>query len=211
VGDYIKHGGKLAAGDIRLSLMIDVAAGLEHLHAFEVLHGDLCGKNIMVNDKGRAILIDFGCSKSLANEKSATTSDGWGHWQFKAPELVLRSLEPYKKTVKTDIYAFGSVMLQIASGEWPLKHVSNEDKHRERSKEDDPELAGLFMSRPEDYRQVPENSPLWSLMKNSWKIEPTDRPKLESILQDLRRYQSERIRTERGARSSQMTFDSASI
>ncbi|KAJ7862987.1 kinase-like domain-containing protein, partial [Mycena leptocephala] len=43
-----------------MSLLNDVIQGLMYLHSQNVVHGDLCGRNILIDHDGHARLTDFG-------------------------------------------------------------------------------------------------------------------------------------------------------
>ncbi|KAF8174662.1 kinase-like domain-containing protein, partial [Mycena galopus ATCC 62051] len=49
----------------RLSLILDVALGLEYLHKQKVVHGDLKGINILITPSRRACIADFGLSSII--------------------------------------------------------------------------------------------------------------------------------------------------
>ncbi|KAJ7229243.1 kinase-like domain-containing protein [Mycena rebaudengoi] len=51
-------------------LLSEIAQGLEHLHSRDIVHGDLRGVNILINDQWRACLADFG----LTSFSDATTT-----------------------------------------------------------------------------------------------------------------------------------------
>ncbi|OCH91151.1 kinase-like protein [Obba rivulosa] len=44
----------------RLTLLVDIVAGLSDLHNMDIIHGDLKGSNILINGQHRACLCDFG-------------------------------------------------------------------------------------------------------------------------------------------------------
>lgn len=69
--------------------------------------------NILVNEAGRAVIIDFGVSKDSILDNQATTSSfgGGGHWRYQAPELLLDG----DKTLSTDVFGFGCVALEVSS------------------------------------------------------------------------------------------------
>jgi serine/threonine protein kinase len=46
----------------RSRMVKDVGAGLCYLHSVRVVHGDITGANILIDEGGRARLIDFGLS-----------------------------------------------------------------------------------------------------------------------------------------------------
>ncbi|EJD48436.1 kinase-like protein, partial [Auricularia subglabra TFB-10046 SS5] len=106
-----------------LGLVIQVAEGLRYLHDNAgIVHGDLKCQNILISGRGDAVLADFGLSTpttKLESDATTCTTIRWqGTLQFSAPEL-LGSLsdddrrQMRSKTVKTDIYAFGMLMLQV--------------------------------------------------------------------------------------------------
>jgi len=66
--DYIlkleKINGKTLEEDFRLDKLKDVGENLEKLHELGLIHGDLTTKNIILNENGEPVLIDFGLSKN---------------------------------------------------------------------------------------------------------------------------------------------------
>ncbi|KIJ26364.1 hypothetical protein M422DRAFT_132475, partial [Sphaerobolus stellatus SS14] len=77
--------------------------GLNHLHSYGIVHGDLKGENVLVSSDGTPCLADFGLSKS-SNEHGFTTTtpiSGSIHWM--APELLRNE----KTTVESGIWVFG--------------------------------------------------------------------------------------------------------
>jgi len=75
----------------RLSLILDVALGLEYLHEQKIVHGDLKGINILVTPSRRACIADFGLS-SIVNAMTSrlptsTAPARGGTARYQAPEL----------------------------------------------------------------------------------------------------------------------------
>ncbi|KAJ7504616.1 kinase-like domain-containing protein [Mycena galericulata] len=64
------------AGINRLTLVLDVAIGLEHLHSLKLVHGDLKAINVLVTRSGRAVLADFGLSSVAMDSKIPDNSFG---------------------------------------------------------------------------------------------------------------------------------------
>jgi len=104
----------------RLQLLLDVACALRYLHAQapKVVHGDLKGSNILVeNAMPRAKLVDFGLSRLLT--KSVRPMGGTMEWM--APELVLdRARKPQPSA---DVFSCGRVAHMIIACRKPLQGI----------------------------------------------------------------------------------------
>ncbi|KAF9227031.1 kinase-like protein [Gyrodon lividus] len=116
----------------KLSLLRDVANGLQYLHSQTpaVVHGDLHTGNVLIDNDGRACLTDFGLSLVIQefSETSYLQSSVCGNLHYAAPELVnalAQSTGPlaYPKE-PADIYSFGCIMMRVLTGEHPFKGVN---------------------------------------------------------------------------------------
>ncbi|KAF8140742.1 kinase-like domain-containing protein [Mycena galopus ATCC 62051] len=95
----------------RLSLILDVAFGLEYLHGQKIVHGDLKGINILVTPSRRACIADFGVS-SIANAMTvrfthSTAKAQGGTARYQAPENLRGDRENH---TGSDVYAFACVL-----------------------------------------------------------------------------------------------------
>lgn len=55
-------------------ILVETIVLIEKLHSANILHGDICATNILIDSKGHLLLIDFGLSMQLPN-KRATEGD----------------------------------------------------------------------------------------------------------------------------------------
>ncbi|OJA21366.1 hypothetical protein AZE42_11892, partial [Rhizopogon vesiculosus] len=92
-------------------LVQQVAAGLCYLHGKDVVHGDLTGTNILVDDSGNLRLADFGLSMIVTESGNLTFGSlQTGNTRWMAPEFVDFPDEsdgpqsPKKATKTGDIY-----------------------------------------------------------------------------------------------------------
>ncbi|KAG6806834.1 hypothetical protein H0H92_009900 [Tricholoma furcatifolium] len=114
---------------LRLPLALDVASGLSYLHEDGIIHGDLKGLNVLIDDAGRARLADFGLSGIADSKIPAWTSQSSGASRggtvaWKAPELFdPHSVENAKNTKESDVYAWGCVAYEIFTGDIPPDNV----------------------------------------------------------------------------------------
>ncbi|KAJ7279128.1 kinase-like domain-containing protein [Mycena rebaudengoi] len=97
-------------------LLSEIAQGLEYLHSRKIVHGDLRGANILINDEWSACLADFGLT-SLSDTTTAThTSNRAGSIRWMAPELIDPDRfghRQFTRTPASDVYAFGCVCLEV--------------------------------------------------------------------------------------------------
>ncbi|KAF9449199.1 kinase-like protein [Macrolepiota fuliginosa MF-IS2] len=105
----------------RKPLVCDIARGLEYLHGQDVVHGDLKGTNILVDNMGRACIADFG-SSSFQTDMSLslmTTTNSTAHRadRWAAPELSEDTPKPNKLT---DIWSVGCVFFEVLTGLLPF-------------------------------------------------------------------------------------------
>jgi serine/threonine protein kinase len=111
----------------RYSLALDVARGMEHLHARRIVHGDLKPGNVLVHGAGpagrRAVVSDFGLSSiscvSLSTVTAVATaaatalqsaSAGMSFW-YSPPELLDNHATAH--AAAGDVYAFGVVLWEV--------------------------------------------------------------------------------------------------
>ena len=106
-----------------LHLGIQILTALAEAHEQGIVHRDLKPGNIMVTPKGQAKVLDFGLAKlrQHANEESTaddlnSTALGVGTLPYMAPEQ-LRGLPA---DARSDIYAAGTVLYQMATGQRPF-------------------------------------------------------------------------------------------
>ncbi|KAJ7464210.1 kinase-like domain-containing protein, partial [Mycena galericulata] len=93
----------------------DVSRGLRYLHENNIVHGDLCGRNILIDDFGRACLTDFGLAAFIESDTSIKSSTRSGSDRWMAPELLI--VPPggtFRRTPASDIWAFSCATAKCA-------------------------------------------------------------------------------------------------
>ncbi|KAJ7229443.1 kinase-like domain-containing protein, partial [Mycena rebaudengoi] len=91
-------------------LLYEIVQGLAYLHSSRIVHGDLRGTNILINEDWSACLADFGLS-IVDNATFSTTTNRGGSLYWMAPELLVPDQFGLKfaLTPASDVYAFGCV------------------------------------------------------------------------------------------------------
>ncbi|GER32332.1 mitogen-activated protein kinase kinase kinase [Striga asiatica] len=90
--------------------------GLEYLHANKIMHRDIKGANILVDNKACIKLADFGASKrveALITVTGAKSMKGTPYWM--APEVIVQSGHSFS----ADIWSVGCTVIEMATGKAP--------------------------------------------------------------------------------------------
>ncbi|WOK99803.1 hypothetical protein Cni_G08515 [Canna indica] len=104
---------------LRLKIAIGAARGLAFLHTSEkqVIYRDFKSSNILLDSNYTAKLSDFGLAKhGPAGEDSHVTTRVMGTFGYAAPEYVATG----HLYVKSDVYGFGVLLLEMLSGQRAL-------------------------------------------------------------------------------------------
>ncbi len=97
-------------------LAAEIAAGLDALHARGIVHRDVKPSNVMLDERGRAALTDFGLAKGLAFTVLTRPGQMMGTLDYIAPELV----KGEEASAASDIYALGGVVYECLTGAPPF-------------------------------------------------------------------------------------------
>ncbi|CAN6191387.1 unnamed protein product [Urochloa humidicola] len=99
----------------RWQVAVDVARALAYLHGdcrAKVVHLDVKPENILLDDRHRGLLSDFGLATMMGKEQSRVVTTVRGTAGYLAPEWLLGA----GATEKCDVYSFGMVLMEILGG-----------------------------------------------------------------------------------------------
>ena len=115
--DYIKEG-KVFTIDEVVRIGADLAQAVQSLHSQDAIHLDVKPENILIDEKGKLTLIDFGLSHHarypdlLAEEMRK----GIGSAPYISPEQVAG----VRSDSRSDIFSIGVIMYELLTGELPF-------------------------------------------------------------------------------------------
>ena len=104
--------------DLRFAirLCLEIASGLDALHAQGLVHRDLKPGNILLDNGQTAFITDFGLAKQRDASVLTMPGQALGSMDYMAPEQIRgREVSP-----ATDVYAFGCVMSECMCGHPPF-------------------------------------------------------------------------------------------
>ena len=119
--------------DRALRIFGEVAAGLEHAHRKAIVHRDVKPANVMLDEGGRSLLLDFGIAKALSASGGHLSISGQiiGSLEYMSPEQAsgARAID-----ARCDIYSLGVVGFEMLTGRLPFAGGTVQefvDQHRE--------------------------------------------------------------------------------
>jgi serine/threonine-protein kinase len=96
---------------------IDLCRALAAVHRIGVLHGDIKAHNVMREDGGRTVLMDFGTSRDLNRRPPGPGGDFAGTPLYLAPEVFAGS----SRTMQSEIYSLGVLLYFLVTGAHPFE------------------------------------------------------------------------------------------
>ena len=179
--------------DIRLKIAIGAARGLAFLHTSEkVIYRDFKASNILLDGSYNAKISDFGLAKlGPSASQSHVTTRVMGTHGYAAPEYVATG----HLYVKSDVYGFGVVLVEILTGLRALdsNRPSGQHKLTEWVKpylHDRRKLKGIMDSRLEGKFPSKAAFRIAQLSMKCLASEPKHRPSMKDVLENLERIQA---------------------
>ena len=108
-----------------LPVLISIAEALAAAHERGIVHRDLKPENVIRRDDGQIKVLDFGLARPIEPGQMSQLTQGFviGTPGYMAPEQMTPGAEI---DVRTDIFAFGVLAWELATGELPTAGFSRE-------------------------------------------------------------------------------------
>ncbi|KAI4963901.1 hypothetical protein ZWY2020_008696 [Hordeum vulgare] len=100
----------------RMRIALGAARGLEYLHEHcnpKIIHRDVKAANVLLDGNFEAVIGDFGLAKMMDMGRNTVTTGVRGTMGHIAPEYFKTG----RPSVKTDIFGYGVMLLEIVTGE----------------------------------------------------------------------------------------------
>ncbi|KAJ8085074.1 hypothetical protein PM082_003856 [Marasmius tenuissimus] len=187
----------------RLTAILEISAGMAYLHEQKVVHADIKGANVLVDERGSCRLADFGLARMVTetmNLARTNTHDHKGSLRWMAPELF--HLGDGATTLNADgegqirndrftrdIYAFACTVLEIITGKPPFADIVDPTVMFQVT------ILKARPPRPSSEFWCPDV--IWAMVRDCWAQQVKDRPKASEVhgfllrLVDLRHNNSE--------------------
>ncbi len=115
--ELIKSDGELTIERIT-DISIQICEGLNESHSKGITHRDIKPENILIDEKGKVKIVDFGLAKITNVSKELTKqSSTLGTIKYMSPEQIRNQ----KVDQRTDIWSFGVILYEMITGKYPFK------------------------------------------------------------------------------------------
>ncbi|CDQ88947.1 unnamed protein product [Oncorhynchus mykiss] len=160
--DYLRECNREEVNAVVLLYMAtQISSAMEYLERKNFIHRDLAARNCLVGENHLVKVADFGLSRLMTGDTYTAHAGAKFPIKWTAPE----SLAYNKFSIKSDVWAFGVLLWEIATyGMSPYPGI---------------DLSQVYELLEKDYRMDrPEGCPekVYQLMRACWKWNPAERP-----------------------------------
>lgn len=145
--------------DLR-GVALQVADGLDAVHAAGLLHRDVKPANVFATNKGRIVLMDFGLALDPGRAKLTSQGGLVGTMNYMSPEAMRG--DPV--TPASDWYSWGATVFYLLEGRVPFARAQI--------------IGGLTAENPPEpeFKKAAPDSPAAAVLRRSLRWDPADRP-----------------------------------
>jgi len=151
----------------------ELAEALAYAHSQGVIHRDIKPQNVMIDDEGRAKLMDFGIARLMDAQTLTSEGDVLGTVAYMSPEQASsRRIGP-----ASDVYSLGIVLYELLAGFNPVRgHTPAET------------MANVVAGRIEPLEEVRPDLPrgLTDAVAAAIETEAAERPSAAAVAAELR-------------------------
>jgi len=172
-------GGQLSV-DLIIDLAVKIGCSLEETHSSGLIHGAVNPRSIIVDDRNRVRLVDFGMVAINGDAKSVQVAGEFKVTAYLSPEQVRRG----RAEKHSDIFSFGAVLYQIVTDRVAFLRTDPEATLRAITDEAPHDMLELRSDLPPAMNKV--------IMRALEKVPEKRYAGIRDMLSDLERIQQER-------------------
>ncbi|KAK3601267.1 hypothetical protein CHS0354_040447 [Potamilus streckersoni] len=190
LSSYLRtHRGKETSPSLqtRLSILLDIVKGMEHLTSKKIVHGDLTSSNVLLSKSLMAKVCDFGWGKEQDQDQSPyirNSTKAQFHYLWCSPEV----LKEKSYSISSDVWSFGVTAWEVYTDAEEPKLPEMEQQYKSLSEMELLHRCLMKECRLTRPQMCPKN--IYSdVLKPCWECEMEKRPtftdlrrKLESLL-----------------------------
>lgn len=164
-------------GSSRLRLLLEVAMGLQYLHLYDIAHGNLRGKTVLVNESGQVRLTGYGLAPLYADQELTSSLQSSGIERWLAPELISESAN-VTESKRADIFALGMLGIELFTGRPPFEDCSEFAAPRLI-------LNGRRPEFPQNAEALGLTGEVRQLLQKCWDQDPAQRLTIEEVVRSI--------------------------
>jgi|RhiMethySRZTD1v2_1073278.scaffolds.fasta_scaffold00080_45 protein kinase-like protein len=150
LADIVRGQGKMSAAEA-VSIGEDLCRALAAVHRAGYLHRDVKAKNVMRDDTGRIVLMDFGTGRTAdAHGKG----DRAGTPLYMAPEVI----EDGQASPRSDVYSLGVLLYNLVTGDYPVRANSVDELREAHANREHRWLSEVRPNLPVAFMQAVEKA-----------------------------------------------------
>lgn len=153
LSDVLARQGPFSAREAA-AIGVDVSRALAAVHQAGFVHGDVKARNVMREEGGRTVLMDFGAGRTVGRADEGHADRAAGTPVYLAPEVFGGA----RQSPSSDIYSLGVLLFHLVTGTYPTVGDTWEavaSAHREGRCQ---RLADLRPDLPDEFRRVVERA-----------------------------------------------------
>jgi serine/threonine protein kinase len=99
-------------------ISVQICEGLNEAHSKGITHRDIKPENILIDEKGKVKIVDFGLAKIKNLSRGITKQDSTvGTLKYMSPEQIRNQSVDHR----SDIWSFGVILYEMITGKYPFK------------------------------------------------------------------------------------------
>jgi serine/threonine protein kinase len=99
-------------------ISVQICEGLNEAHSKGITHRDIKPENILIDEKGKVKIVDFGLAKIKNVSRGITKQDSTvGTLKYMSPEQIRNQSVDHR----SDIWSFGVILYEMITGKYPFK------------------------------------------------------------------------------------------